>query len=147
MANVLLVEDDLDIRTIVELALDEHRCFHAGNGREALQILGSEDIDLMILDVMMPELDGIETLRRIRSDNELRDLRVIMLTAKASEDDHLKGYQTGADAYLTKPFDLDDLRRTSQEVMGRSSSERTRARQGEVDKATLLRQIERRFDR
>lgn len=146
MAKVLLVEDDLDIRTIVELALEEHTCLHAGNGNEALHILGSADVDLVILDIMMPELDGIETLRRIRSDPDNRDVRVIMLTAKASEDDHLKGFRTGADAYLTKPFDLDELRRTLEDVMGRGGSERAQMRQDEVDKATFLREVERRFE-
>ncbi len=146
VAKVLLVEDDRDIRTIVELALEEHTCLHAGDGKEALSILDREDVDLIILDIMMPEVDGIETLRRIRSNSDLWDVRVIMLTAKASEEDHLKGFRTGADAYLTKPFDLEELRRTLSEVMGRSPDERDAVRQGEVDKATFLREIERRFN-
>ncbi|MBW3561476.1 MAG: response regulator [Actinobacteria bacterium] len=146
MVNVLLVEDDLDIRRIVELALDDHNCLHAVNGREALTILGREDVDVVLLDIMMPELDGIETLREIRRNHDTSDLRVILLTARASEDDHLRGYQVGADAYLTKPFDLEELRETLQEVMQRSSSDRRRTREDEVDKATFLRQIERKFE-
>lgn len=146
MANVLLVEDDQDIRTIVELALEEHTCFHADNGREALRQLEREDVDIVILDIMMPELDGIETLRQIRRNDETSDLRVILLTAKASEDDHLRGFQVGADAYLTKPFDLEDLRATLHEVLKKSSSDRRRTREAEVDKAQFLRQIERRFE-
>ena len=146
MATVLLVEDDLDIRTIVELALDDHTCLHAGTGREALAVLGREDVDVVILDIMMPELDGIETLREIRRNDDTSDLRVILLTARASEDDHLRGYQVGADAYVTKPFDLDVLRGTLQEVMERSSADRRRTREDEVDKATFLRQIERKFE-
>lgn len=145
MAVVLVVDDDPGVRQVVSVSLDQYEVVLAADGAEALDKLGLLDVDAVVLDVMMPRLDGIETLRRIRSDARLRDLPVVMLTAKVGEDDHLRGFQAGADAYVTKPFEPDDLQATVDMVIGKSPDERRAARESEKERAALLRQLERRF--
>lgn len=145
MAVVLVVDDDPGVRQVVSVSLDQYEVVLAADGAEALDKLGLLDVDAVVLDVMMPRLDGIETLRRIRSDARLRDLPVVMLTAKVGEDDHLRGFQAGADAYVTKPFEPDDLQATVDMVIGKTPDERRAARESEKERAALLRQLERRF--
>jgi DNA-binding response OmpR family regulator len=145
MAIVLMVDDDASVRDLVDVTLEKHHVIFAADGVEALAKLDDQRVDAIVLDVMMPRLDGIEVLRRIRTDTRHRDLPVVMLTARVGEDDHLRGYQGGADAYLTKPFDPDTLVGTLEAVLQRSPEERTRARESEKERAALLRQLERRF--
>lgn len=144
-ARVLVVDDDPGVRGVVELALDRYELFFAEDGVEALEMLEHQKVDAVVLDVMMPRLDGVGTLKRIRLEETTRDLPVVMLTAKAGEDDHLRGYQAGADAYVTKPFDPDDLVAAVEEVLARSAEAREKFRENEKAKAALLRQVERRF--
>lgn len=146
MARMLVVDDDADVRMVIEVALEGHQCIFAEDGVEALDVLTREQVDAVILDVMMPRLDGIDTLRTIRRDSRLKDLPVVMLTARVAEDDHLKGFRSGADAYLTKPFDPDALCEVVEEVRRMPAEERQRIRDDEKAKALLLRQIERRFE-
>ncbi|HEX2028403.1 MAG TPA: response regulator [Nitriliruptorales bacterium] len=145
MTNILVVDDDPGIRGVLEVALSDYRTLFAEDGVEALELLARQRVDLILLDLMMPRLDGIETLRRIRGDARLRDIPVVLLTARVGEDDHLRGYQAGADAYITKPFDPEDLVSVVEEVRGRSPEARLRIRESEKAKAALLRQVERRF--
>ena len=102
--KVILVVDD-EPRMIgfirMNLELEEHRVLEAHNGVEALETLRKQLPDLVLLDVMMPELDGFETLRMLR---EFSDIPVIMLTAKGEENDKVLGLELGADDYITKPF-------------------------------------------
>ena len=102
--KVILVVDD-EPRMIgfirMNLELEEHRVLEAHNGAEALDTLRKQLPDLVLLDVMMPELDGFETLRMLR---EFSDVPVIMLTAKGEENDKVYGLELGADDYITKPF-------------------------------------------
>lgn len=144
-ARVLVVDDDHGVRGVVELALDGYELYFAEDGVEALEMLEHQKVDVVVLDVMMPRLDGIETLRRIRVGEHHNDVPVVMLTARVGEDDHLRGYQAGADAYVTKPFDPDDLVAVVEEIRTRSSEARERFRESEKAKASLLRQVERRF--
>lgn len=146
MARILVVDDDADIRAVIEVALDEHECVMAEDGIEALDALTRGRVDAVVLDVMMPRMDGIDTLRTIRRDEKLKDLPVVMLTAKVGEDDHLRGFRSGADAYLTKPFDPDVLSATVDELQRLSPEDREQLRDDEKAKALLLRQIERRFE-
>ncbi len=147
MARILVCDDDAGIRDLLDVALAmDHDVILSANGRDALETLGRvKGVDLVVLDVMMPDLDGFETLRRIRRDEHLRDLPVIMLTARVSEDDYLSAFRHGADAYVSKPFDPDDLEHTIGEVMARSPERRREVRDAERHKASLLRQLENRF--
>ena len=145
MTNVLVADDDEGVRGVLELALDRYTLFFAHDGQDALDQLAKQRVDAVVLDVMMPRLDGIETLRRMRLDSRLRDLPVILLTARVGEDDHLRGFQVGADAYMTKPFDPDLLVALVEEVLARPVDQRQRIREDEKAKALLLHQLERRF--
>ena len=103
MANILVVEDEKNMQDIIIEYLQRggHTCFAADDGVDALLLLKNNPMDLMILDVMMPHLDGFSVCRVAR---EMSSLPIIMLTAKSDEEDKLKGYDYGADDYMTKPF-------------------------------------------
>ena len=103
MANILIVEDEKNMQEIISTYMQRggHVCYTADDGMEALMILKNHPMDLMILDIMMPFLDGFSVCKMAR---EMSNLPIIMLTSKGSEDDKLKGYDLGADDYMTKPF-------------------------------------------
>jgi DNA-binding response OmpR family regulator len=111
MARVLVVDDDPDVRQLVEmkLRLDGIETLTATNGQEALDVLAANDVDLVVLDLMMPIMDGIEACRRIRETEGLAELPVIMLTAKAQASDIQNGFSTGATDYVVKPFSPREL--------------------------------------
>ncbi len=103
MANILIVEDEKNMQEIIAeyMRRGGHTCFTADDGVDALMVLKNNPMDLMILDIMMPHLDGFSVCKIAR---EMSSLPIIMLTAKGGEDDKLKGYDLGADDYMTKPF-------------------------------------------
>ena len=103
MANILIVEDEKNMQDIIceYMHRGGHICFTADDGVDALMILKNNPMDLMILDIMMPHLDGFSVCKMAR---EMSSLPIIMLTAKSDEEDKLKGYEDGADDYMTKPF-------------------------------------------
>lgn len=103
MANILIVEDEKKMQDIISEYMNRggHTCFVADDGVDALLLLKNQPMDLMILDIMMPHLDGFSVCRAAR---EMSGLPIIMLTAKSDEEDKLKGYEYGADDYMTKPF-------------------------------------------
>ena len=103
MANILIVEDEAAMGEIIAdyMRNGGHACRSAGDGVEAMDILRSGPVDLMILDVMMPHLDGFSVCKMAR---EASNMPIIMLTARGEEDDKLRGYGCGADDYMTKPF-------------------------------------------
>ena len=103
MANILIVEDEKKMQEIIAVYRQRggHTCFTADDGVDALMVLKNNAMDLMILDIMMPHIDGFLVCKMAR---EMSSLPIIMLTAKGSEDDKLKGYELGADDYMTKPF-------------------------------------------
>ncbi len=103
MANILIVEDDKNMQEIIAdyMRRGGHTCFMADDGVDALMVLKNNPMDLMILDIMMPHLDGFSVCKMAR---EMSSLPIILLTAKDGEDDKLKGYDLGADDYMTKPF-------------------------------------------
>lgn len=143
--RVLIAEDDYDLRALIEFALDAHERLVAEDGDQAIQYLQDELFDAAVLDVMMPGTDGFAVLRAIRRHADLRDIPVIMLTARTSEDDHVDGFKSGADRYLTKPFDVDELQRLLDELGAMSPEARVKQRAEELEKAQLLRRLERRF--
>lgn len=101
--SVLIVEDELRIRFLLRdyLLKDDFNVFEASNGEEGLLVFSSQKIDLVLLDIMMPVMDGLTMLEKLR---EVSTVPVILLTAKGEEEDKLQGYDYGADDYITKPF-------------------------------------------
>lgn len=143
--RLLIAEDDADIRAFLEVALMEHTLVTAEDGAVALQLLESHVVDAAVLDVMMPKTDGLTVCRAIRADARLRDIPIVMLTAKVSEDDHIKGYEAGADRYVTKPFDPEVLLDTLSELAGMHAQRRLEVREEELRQARFLRRLENRF--
>ncbi|MCF0072907.1 ATP-binding protein [Dyadobacter sp. CY261] len=108
---LLLVEDNDEFREYLkEVFQKEYQVLEAANGRIGLDITLEQIPELIVSDVMMPEMDGIELCRTIKTDRRISHIPVVLLTARAEEEQQLQGYQTGADAYVTKPFRLDILR-------------------------------------
>lgn len=103
MYNILICDDEKDIVNALKIYLYDanYTLFEAYDGKEALQVIGREDIHLVLLDVMMPELDGISTMVKIR---ETSNVPIILLTAKSEDSDKILGLNVGADDYITKPF-------------------------------------------
>ncbi|MCT4598588.1 MAG: response regulator transcription factor [Vallitalea sp.] len=101
--NILVVEDEARMREIIcdYLEIDGYTVYQASNGIEALDIFGKNNIDLVLLDIMMPGLDGWSVCRRIRKKS---NVLIIILSARSDEDDKLLGFELGADEYVTKPF-------------------------------------------
>ena len=108
---MLVADDDDDILLLVTTRLrrDGFEVVSARNGDEALALAREQRPDVAVLDIGMPGLDGLEVLGRIRADDELREMRVVLLTAKAQESDVRRGYTAGADLYVRKPFSPAEL--------------------------------------
>ncbi|MGH3022133.1 MAG: response regulator transcription factor [Gaiellaceae bacterium] len=119
--RVLVVDDDSDIRGLVRELLERqgYDVSEASNGRDALRALYSSPPDVVLLDVSMPELDGWETLERIR---DLSDVPVAMLTARAGELEKVRGLKAGADDYITKPFGRQELLARIEAMLRRAGS-------------------------
>ncbi len=111
MGKILVVDDDRTLIRIVKTRLEaeKYKVFIASNGEEALRILDKKRPDLVILDIMMPGIDGFETCQRLRSKPAHRHLPVIMLTAKHNPSEKVKGLDMGAVDYMTKPYESDEL--------------------------------------
>ena len=107
--RILLVEDEENIRDVIKLnlELEEYEVVASGNGREAIKLFQEQHFDLLILDVMLPEVDGFQICEQVRLTN--LDIPIIFLTAKDSATDRIAGLKKGADDYLPKPFVLEEL--------------------------------------
>ncbi|HYV17355.1 MAG TPA: response regulator transcription factor [Conexibacter sp.] len=118
--EVLVAEDEDDVRQLLRVLLERagHSVTEAVNGLQALDLLQSTRPDLVVLDVTMPELDGWQTLERIR---DLSDVPVLMLTARAGELDKVRGLKSGADDYVTKPFGRQELLARVEALLRRTS--------------------------
>lgn len=103
MANILICDDDQDIINALKIYLSDpdYKIFEANNGKEALAVIEQEDIHLILMDIMMPEMDGISAMVKIR---EHSNVPVILITAKSEDSDIVLGLNVGADDYITKPF-------------------------------------------
>ncbi|MFA5507209.1 MAG: response regulator [Vulcanimicrobiota bacterium] len=123
-AKVLVVDDEPNVlRSLVQyLTIEEFTVETASNGQEALEKVDSFNPELILLDVMMPGMDGFEVLDKVKEKPGHSDTPVIMLTAKDQSSDVLKGYQSGATSYLVKPFNLDELVETINQTLERSKS-------------------------
>ena len=106
---ILVVEDNAEMRLFIEKQLYKqgYKVYSASNGAEALQVLAGQDIDLIITDLMMPKMNGVEVLQKLRAEGIKTP--IMMLTAKAEKDDRITGFNAGADDYLPKPFEPDEL--------------------------------------
>jgi DNA-binding response OmpR family regulator len=104
--KILIVEDEESLLKLESILLTSKGYDVRGvpNGRAALDAIAEEKPDLVLLDIMLPEIDGFEVCRRIKADAATRDIPVVMLTAKKTRDDMAKGEKAGADWYITKPF-------------------------------------------
>jgi len=141
--KILVVEDELPIRKLIELnlRLETHDVITAADGYEALQQSADGLPDLIILDIMLPGLDGWEVLMRLRQDPKFQDTPVVVLTALVQDADIIRGWQLGADEYITKPFSPVALVKTVQMVLNRTPEERKSRREREVVRAQLLRNL------
>jgi len=127
--RILVVEDNRDLNAYISNSLKETASiFQTFNGKEGLDAAVREMPDLIITDVMMPEINGIEMLKKIRENQITRHIPVIMLTAKASRENMIEGLESGANDYLTKPFDKQELLLKSRNLLERSSSLRDKFR-------------------
>lgn len=122
--TVLVVEDDEDILTLVtkRLRLDGYEVVEARDGEEALELAREWQPSIAILDLGLPGIDGLEVLRRIRADDDLTGMLVVLLTARAQEADVRRGFEAGADAYVRKPFSPTKLSESVAELVKRQAS-------------------------
>ncbi|HLU48287.1 MAG TPA: response regulator, partial [Planctomycetota bacterium] len=108
--SILIVDDHpANIAILEEMLAETYRVMSVSSGTEALEVLGEFRPDLILLDIMMPGIDGYEVCRRVRANPEYRHTKILMLSAKALLEERLAGYGAGADDYVTKPFDEDEL--------------------------------------
>lgn len=119
MTNILIVDDELDMRNLIEVMLEQSnfRTFSAANGKEAYSVLADQEIDLVLLDVMMPEEDGFQVCTKIRFHS---DVPIIFLTARDANNDKVKGLTIGGDDYIIKPFTASELVARIQAVLRRT---------------------------
>jgi len=117
-SRILLVDDDEEIRHYIESQLDRRYIIvSCNNGEEALRLLTLQKFDLMITDVMMPGMDGIELCTQVRRNINLNELSIVMLTARSTDEDRISSLNLGVDVYMTKPFNIEVLSSTVQNLL------------------------------
>lgn len=138
--RILVVEDESDIAALVayQLAHAGYQVRTATSGGAALKAIDVEPPDLVILDLMLPEISGVDILRTLRSRKETRSTPVIILTARGDEEDRLRGFELGADDYIAKPFSPRELVMRVKAVLRRASPEASRTAPGRVLRAGAL---------
>jgi len=121
--RAVIAEDDPDIRALIELKLRQSgfEVFAHDNGLDALGAIREEHPELAVLDVMMPGLSGLDVVAEVRGDDDLQDVRTILLTARGLDDDLVAGFASGADDYMTKPFSPRELVLRAQAVIARGN--------------------------
>ncbi len=125
MAKILVIEDEADIQQILDYNLREkgHKVTLAGRGEEGLRLVREKKPDLVLLDLMLPDMSGTEVCRQIKSDPQLKTTQVIILTAKGEEIDRVVGFERGADDYVVKPFSVRELLLRIQAILRRGTPE------------------------
>ncbi|MFB3918880.1 MAG: response regulator [Candidatus Velamenicoccus archaeovorus] len=126
-AHILIVEDDKNISKLVRYNLEKagYDCLTAFSGEEALSVLRQSAVDLIVLDVMLPRMDGFEVCRALKQDDRLKGIAVIMLTAKGEEVDRIVGLELGADDYIVKPFSPRELMLRIRAILKRGTVQET----------------------
>lgn len=121
--RILVVDDEEHIQELLKFNLESngYKVYCSGNGTDALKFVRSEKPDLVLLDVMLPGIDGYDVCKEIRRDNNISNLPIIMITAKSEELDKILGLELGADDYLTKPFSLRELLARVKAVLRRTT--------------------------
>ena len=144
MARILIAEDDADIRQLVThtLADEGYEIATAKDGTSALDMMLANPPDLLVLDLMMPGIDGFGVLEAMQESGLKDTTKVLVLTAKGSESDWERGFELGADQYMTKPFDPDEVVDSVKDLLSLSKEELKAKREQELDKAHLLSQLE-----
>ena len=143
-STILLVDDEDSIQTLLAFPLerDGYRVVQARDGEEALRRFEHEAVDLVILDVMLPRLDGLEVCKRLRSQS---DVPIIMLTARGEELDKVLGLELGADDYITKPFSIREFRSRVRALLRRAAAPRATAEREEtIERGELMIDLPRR---
>jgi DNA-binding response OmpR family regulator len=142
--RVLVVDDEPDICSVLALALDADgfEVSKAGDARTALAELEMAPPDVVILDIMMPGMDGFELLGQVRQRHLAPATRFIVVTCRTSERDHLRGWELGADDYLTKPIDPAGLGTRVRKILASSEEDLAARRTDELAKAALLDRLE-----
>lgn len=120
--KLLIVDDEAHIRMLLEQTLEDLEddgveFFIAENGEQALDLIETEKPNLVFLDVMMPKMNGMEVCQKVKQNEELNQVYIIILTAKGQEVDKQKGMDVGANRYMTKPFDPDEILDTAREIL------------------------------
>ena len=123
MARILIVDDEAHIRLLLEQTLEDLEddgveLIMAGDGVEALEIIRAERPDLVFLDVMMPKMSGFDVCRAVKDDQTLDGVYIALLTAKGQESEKNRGMDAGADSYLTKPFNPDEILAMARKILG-----------------------------
>ena len=121
--KILIVDDEVHIRALLEQALEDLEdagveIFLAREGEEGLQFAREEKPDLIFLDIMMPKKNGYEVCEEIKRDPELKDIYIIMLTAKGQAADRVRGKEAKANEYITKPFNPDEILQKASDILG-----------------------------
>ncbi len=129
MARILVIEDEPDIQQILDYNLREkgHKVYIAGKGEEGLRLAREKRPDLVLLDLMLPDIPGTEVCKTLKSDPLTRNTQVVMLTAKGEEIDRVVGFELGADDYVVKPFSVRELLLRVQAILRRSQGEQEAA--------------------
>lgn len=122
MDNILIVEDSETTRALIRAVVEEMNDFNiieAGSGFEALKLLPTEKFNLIITDINMPDINGLELIRFVKTNPLYKDIPLIIVTTERGEEDRKKGMSLGASAYITKPFKADELKDAIRKVLGR----------------------------
>ncbi len=134
--RILVVDDDPMVTRLVRinLELENFEVEEAWDGKTAMRMMRENRPDLLVLDIMMPQMDGWEILKQVREDRELGDLPVVVLTAKVQEEDIARGWRMGADGYIVKPFNPVILADALRKVLEASPEERLALRNQEIER-------------
>ncbi len=129
--TILVVDDEENILELIRYNLEKsgYRVLTAGNGSDAMSVLEENSVDLMVLDLMLPDTDGVEICKKVRNSEKYDQLPIIMLTAKSEEIDRILGLELGADDYMTKPFSVKELAARVKTVLRRSGSNSSAGKQ------------------
>ncbi len=111
MSNILIIDDSMDLRTVLAMSLQKagHHVLESGDGEDGIRLAEEKHPDLVLLDVMMPKLDGWQVCHRLKNNPLTETIPVILLTSMDQKMDELRGYESGADAYVFKPWNLEQL--------------------------------------
>ncbi len=136
MGHILVVDDDPMVTRLVRinLELEGFKVIEAWDGSTALRMLEESRPELLVLDIMMPQMDGWQVLEKVRAQDDLKQLPIVILTAKVQDEDVLKGWRMGADGYIVKPFNPVALAETLRSVISTTPEERESHRAEELAK-------------